>query len=145
MANSAFHPSKTRHYGHWPYPQKGAVNFIPWVKKHQIPERGTFLSSWLYNHPNALSQHCDLKKDHWNSEYLKSCPSQNKTLILDILDYCQFLSSSLEYEVYLLLWTWYFENFWYFTKFSFHHKWSEAWLLVINMVYMSCLTSCRTT
>ena len=26
----------------------------------------------------------------------------------------------------------YFENLWCFTKFSFHHKWNEAWLLVIN-------------
>ena len=25
-----------------------------------------------------------------------------------------------------------FENFWCFTKFSFHHKWNEVWLLVIN-------------
>ena len=25
-----------------------------------------------------------------------------------------------------------YENFWCFTKFSFHHKWNEAWLLVIN-------------
>ena len=32
-----------------------------------------------------------------------------------------------------------------FTKFSFHHKWNEAWLLVINKVYASCLTICRTT
>ena len=33
--------------------------------------------------------------------------------------------------------------FWCFTKFSFHHKWNEAPLLVINMVYTGCLTSCR--
>ena len=32
--------------------------------------------------------------------------------------------------------------FWCFTKFSFHHKWNEAPLLVINMVYTGCLTSC---
>ena len=32
-----------------------------------------------------------------------------------------------------------------FTKFFFHHKWNELWLLVINMVYTNCLTSCRTT
>ena len=38
-----------------------------------------------------------------------------------------------------------FMTFWCFTKFSFHRKWSNAWLLVINMVYISCLTSCRTT
>ena len=35
--------------------------------------------------------------------------------------------------------------FWCFTKFSFHHKWNEAPLLVINMVYTGCLTSCRTS
>ena len=29
-------------------------------------------------------------------------------------------------------WSQYFQNFWCFTKFSFHHKWNEAWLLVIN-------------
>ena len=27
----------------------------------------------------------------------------------------------------------------------FHHKWIEAWLLVINMACKSCLTSSRTT
>ena len=26
----------------------------------------------------------------------------------------------------------YFETFWWLRKFSFHHKWNEAWLLVIN-------------
>ena len=31
------------------------------------------------------------------------------------------------------------------TKFSFHHKWYEAWLLVINMVYASCLKNGQTT
>ena len=35
--------------------------------------------------------------------------------------------------------------FWCFTKFSFHQKWNEAPLLVINMVYTGCLTSCRTS
>ena len=40
-------------------------------------------------------------------------------------------------------WTQYFETFWYYIKFSFHHKWNGPWLLVINMVYTSCLTSCR--
>ena len=35
--------------------------------------------------------------------------------------------------------------FWCFTKFRFHHKWNEAPLLVINIVYMGCLTSCWTS
>ena len=48
-------------------------------------------------------------------------------------------------SLYIQSWTKHFETFWYFTKFSFHHKRNEAWLLVINMVYTSCLTSCRTT
>ena len=39
----------------------------------------------------------------------------------------------------------YFEALWCFTKFSFHHKSNDARLLLINMVYMSCLMSCRTT
>ena len=26
----------------------------------------------------------------------------------------------------------YFETFWFFTKFSSHHKWNDSWLLVIN-------------
>ena len=38
-----------------------------------------------------------------------------------------------------------FWDFWCFTKFSFHHKWNEARLLVINMVYTSYLTSFQTT
>ena len=32
-----------------------------------------------------------------------------------------------------------------FDTFSFHQKWKEAGLLVINMVHTSCLTSCQTT
>ena len=28
-----------------------------------------------------------------------------------------------------------FWEFLFFTKFSFHHKWNEAWLLVINCIY----------
>ena len=39
----------------------------------------------------------------------------------------------------------YFETFWCFTKFSFHQKWDDMRLLLKNMVYMSCLTSWRTT
>ena len=49
----------------------------------------------------------------------------------------------LERGLGLQSWTQYFETF--FTKFSFHHKWNKAWLIVINMVYTICLTSCRTT
>ena len=32
-----------------------------------------------------------------------------------------------------------------FTKFFFHHNWNDGRLLLINMVYTSCFTSCRTT
>ena len=35
----------------------------------------------------------------------------------------------------------YFEAFWYFTNFSFYHKWHNDWLLVINMVYRNCITT----
>ena len=45
----------------------------------------------------------------------------------------------------LLQFAQYFETFWCFTKFSFHHKRNNAWLLQINMVYTSYLTSCQTT
>ena len=38
----------------------------------------------------------------------------------------------------------YFEIFWCFTKFSFHHNWNNGRLL-INMVFTSCLPSCGTT
>ena len=37
------------------------------------------------------------------------------------------------------------ETFWYFTKFSFNHKWNNTRLLLMNMVHTSCLTSCGTT
>ena len=30
-------------------------------------------------------------------------------------------------------------------KVFFHHKWNNAQLLLINMVYISCFTSCQTT
>ena len=39
----------------------------------------------------------------------------------------------------------YFETFWCFHKFSFHHKWNYAQLSLINVVYMNCLTSCGMT
>ena len=39
--------------------------------------------------------------------------------------------------------SWYFETFWYFAKFSFHHKRKNARLLLTNTEYTSCLTSCR--
>ena len=35
--------------------------------------------------------------------------------------------------------------FWYFTNFSFHHKWNETWLLVKNMVLKGCLAHCQAT
>ena len=41
-----------------------------------------------------------------------------------------------------LLWFSYFETFRRSTKFSFPQKWNDAWLLLINMVY---ITSCQTT
>ena len=28
--------------------------------------------------------------------------------------------------------SWYFETFWWFSKFCFHHKWNEEWLLVVS-------------
>ena len=39
----------------------------------------------------------------------------------------------------------FFETFRCFTKFFFHHKWNDGHLLLISMVYASCLTSCWTT
>ena len=39
----------------------------------------------------------------------------------------------------------YSDTFLCFTKFCFAQKWNDARLLLINMVYMSCLTSCKTT
>ena len=37
-----------------------------------------------------------------------------------------------------------FWDFLMFYQIFFHHKWNESWLLVINMEYTSCRTSCRT-
>ena len=39
----------------------------------------------------------------------------------------------------------YYETFRCFTKFSFRCKWNDVRLLLTNMVYTSCLRSCRTT
>ena len=36
-------------------------------------------------------------------------------------------------------------DFLMFYQIFFHHKRNEAWLLLINMIYTSCLTSCRMT
>ena len=38
-----------------------------------------------------------------------------------------------------------FWDFLVFYQIFLNHKWSESWLLVRNMVYTSCLTSCRRT
>ena len=38
-----------------------------------------------------------------------------------------------------------FETLWCFTTFSFHHNWNDARLLLIRMIYTSCLTGCQTT
>ena len=38
-----------------------------------------------------------------------------------------------------------FWDFLVFYQISFHHKWNDARLLLMNIVYMSCLTSCWTT
>ena len=42
--------------------------------------------------------------------------------------------------IFIIFW-----DFWCFTKCSFHHKWNEGWLLLINVVYTNCRTSSRTT
>ena len=39
--------------------------------------------------------------------------------------------------------SYYFETFQCFTKFFIHHRWNDGGLLLIKMVYMSCLTSCQ--
>ena len=38
-----------------------------------------------------------------------------------------------------------FRELWWFAKFSFHLRWNDGWLLLINMVYPRCFTSCWTT
>ena len=42
--------------------------------------------------------------------------------------------------IFIIFW-----DFLMFYKFSFHHKWNDAWLLLKNMVYTSYLTNSRTT
>ena len=39
----------------------------------------------------------------------------------------------------------YFDAFGCFNKFFFHCKWNDVRLLLINLVYTRCLTSCQTT
>ena len=56
---------------------------------------------------------------------------------LTIFDYCITKTTIMD----IIFW----EFLILYHKFYFHHKWNEAWLLVINMVYTSCLTSCQTT
>ena len=47
-------------------------------------------------------------------------------------------------QAVLIAWGWRVQNVWIYngggnaSQFSFHHKWKEAWLLVIHMVYTSC-------
>ena len=66
---------------------------------------------------------------------------------------CKFLAF-FSVDILLINWSkmfsklqsfsWYFKNFWCFTKFFFHQKWNSARLLLTNTVYTSCLTSCQT-
>ena len=50
---------------------------------------------------------------------------------LDIADFCRILEKLQSFS--------YFETLWCFTKFSFHHKWNDARLLLINMVYIQSM------
>ena len=49
-------------------------------------------------------------------------------LFTTLMDFCNLVLQSVSQ---------YFETFQCFTKFSFHHKWNEGRLLLINMVYTS--------
>ena len=68
---------------------------------------------------------------------LRCCLIHKSIVILRYFLYLQYLCQCLESK--------YFETFWCSTKFSFYCKWNEVLLLVINMVYTNCLTSCQTT
>ena len=57
---------------------------------------------------------------------------------------CQNKALKKDYGVRELQPLSYFETFWCFNKFSFHHKWNDGQLLLINMVYTSCLMSSQT-
>ena len=68
---------------------------------------------------------------------LRCCLIHKSIVILRYFLYLEYLCQCLDSK--------YFETFWCSTKFSFYCKWSEVLLLVINMVYTNCLTTCQTT
>ena len=84
----------------------------------------------------------DRSQKLWNLLYLKVCTNCNHTLKCWQLTIHTDLKCNchLKPNVYLQA-----ETFPYFTKFSYQHKWNDVQLLLINMVYMSCLMSCQTT
>ena len=75
----------------------------------------------------------------WKVQKPKFTASEKKN-IHKVTRRCEFLHSKN-----LQTFSWYFETFWWFTKFSFQQKWNDARLLLMNMVYTSFLTSCRMT
>ena len=95
-------------------------------------------------HPPTLCRRLQLKH---TSFILKSSKVQKpkftaskKKNIHKVIRRCEFPHSKN-----LQTFSWYFETFWWFTKFSFQQKWNDARLLLMNMVYTSFLTSCRMT
>ena len=107
------------------------------------------ISIFLYHHFFLFSfyithcQHVDL---------LRSSPGNKETfnhLLLTCLIYTEQLPSKSfswnKVSYYLQSVSQYFDTLRCFTKLSFHDKWNDGQLLRINMVYTSCLTSCRTT
>ena len=91
--------------------------------------------------------------DMWNYVYFESVFNtlyikirKNKH-VKKILSFNQvgFKSRLIPVFKHLQSFSQYFETSWCFTKFSFHRKWNDARLLLINMVYEIRLTICRTT
>ena len=69
------------------------------------------------------------------SFFFSSSHGQNQCYILTDKDWNRDLQSVSQY----------FETFRCFTEFFFYHKWKDGRLLLINIVFTSCLMSCRTT
>ena len=118
--------------------------FVIWVKTN----------NWLAYMPGSQEQlkiSCCMRSTEppWPNDWVfvyelsgsgfeSSCSHINTTV------FNNWLKTKIKIKICRQWFSLYIETFWCFTKFSFHHNWNAARLLLISPVYTSWLTSFQT-
>ena len=112
-------------------------NRISRLNKVTSPLTFFYVSSYLQITTFGWKRDCALNKAILESRY-KICKDDKKTTTLKRIVHfspaVQFLSTTMVIIFWKVI-------LWCFSKFFFHRKWNEAWLLVINKVYMRYITT----